>query len=816
MKKYIFSFLTLLAIALSGLSLTSCNEDDLVTNQYQKGVALNVFGPSPVVRGGTLRFLGSNLDMVTQVIIPGVDPITDIEVVKAGIPSEIRVVVPKDGPEVGKIKLVDKNGKAMETKTELTYTETIEFEKFAPEEVMAGQEITITGDYLNLIHMVEFADGVQVGETAFTQHDRYTIKVLVPEEAQTGKIKLYDVDLTAQDPDAEDVSYNIIQSEKALIVGTPSVTKIKGRAEAGAQGDITAKQGESITISGSYMNLVSGVKIGGVEASEVEVAKDGKSVTATLPAEAPDGEIALVCKSGVEVPAGTLTTVAPSELRVEAAAVKAGTTLTVTGKDLDVVTSVSFPNAGQVSEIEVSATSLSVNVPTKAQEGELTLSMANGKTVATTFALVKPTATSYNNNPASAGSVLVITGTNLDLITGVAFGASVQKDIEASEDGTTLTLQIPLDGESGKPALSLDNGTSIEAPELTIEKPAFCYVPDESELAPEELKAGDMLVLNVENIEHLTGVLVNGVAVQYIQNGTKLFVGIPSNATKKSVLKLVSDNGEVEYEITVIPNSETTTVLWTGTALADDWANQPYVLSDAGVELAAAGAVEGDVITFHIVPTDAAWKLQIVEGHWGPTYASICSVGNDTEGGKFEEYDLEGNNGNYQLTLTKEMLDAAYTQQWWGGVFVLNGDNVIVDKITITHYESLEVTLWEGEAVADDWANQPYLLSDAGAELAAAEAKAGQTVRFYATPLADDWKVQIVEGHWGPTYLSVCSFGNDTESGKFTEYDLAAHGGCIELVLTQEMLDAAYTQQWWGGVFVANGDNIKITKITIE
>ena len=79
MKNYIFSFLTLLAIALSGLSLTSCNEDDLVTNQYQKGVALNVFGPSPVVRGGTLRFLGSNLDMVTQVIIPGVDPITDID-----------------------------------------------------------------------------------------------------------------------------------------------------------------------------------------------------------------------------------------------------------------------------------------------------------------------------------------------------------------------------------------------------------------------------------------------------------------------------------------------------------------------------------------------------------------------------------------------------------------------------------------------------------------------------------------------------------------------------------------------------------------
>ncbi|MBQ7181186.1 MAG: hypothetical protein IJR87_07835 [Bacteroidaceae bacterium] len=816
MKKYIFSFMTLLVMILSGLSLTSCNEDDLVTNQYQKGVALNVFGPSPVIRGGTLRFLASNLDMVTQVIIPGVDPITDIEVVKSGIPSEIRVVVPKDGPEVGKIKLVDKSGQAMETKTELTYTETIEFEKFTPEEAMAGQEITIVGDYLNLIHMVEFADGVQVGEKSFTQHDRYTIKVLLPEEAQTGKIKLYDVDQTTQSPDADDVSYNIIQSEKTLQVGTPIAAKIKGRAEANAKGTITAKQGETITISGSYMNLVAGVKIGGVEASEVEVAKDGKSVTATLPAEAPDGEIALVCKSGVEVPVGTLTTIAPTELKVDADVVKAGTTLTISGKDLDVVTSVSFPNAGQVNEIEVSSTSLSVNVPTKAQEGDLTLSMANGKTVTTTYTLVKPTATSYNNNPASAGSMLVVTGTDLDLITSVAFGASVQKNIEVSEDGKNLTVQIPLDGESGKPVLSLDNGTSIEAPELTIEKPAFCYVPDESELSPAELKAGDMLVLNVENIEHLTGVQVNGAAVQYIQNGTKLFVGIPANATKKSVLKLISDNGEVEYEIAVIPNTETTTVLWTGTAVADNWADQPYVLSDAGVELAAANAVAGDVISFHIVPTDPAWKLQIVEGHWGPTYASICSIGNDTEDGKFSEYDLEGNNGYYQLTLTQEMLDAALVQQWWGGVFVLNGDNVIVDKITITHYESLEVTLWEGEAIADDWANQPYLLSDAGAELAAAEAKAGQTIRLYATTLADDWKLQIVEGHWGATYLSVCSIGNDTEDGKFTEYDLAAHGGCIEFVLTQEMLDAAYVQQWWGGVFVANGDNIKITKITIE
>jgi hypothetical protein len=125
------------------------------------------------------------------------------------------------------------------------------------------------------------------------------------------------------------------------------------------------------------------------------------------------------------------------------------------------------------------------------------------------------------------------------------------------------------------------------------------------------------------------------------------------------------------------------------------------------------------------------------------------------------------------------------------------------------------VDLWEGELIADDWGNQPYALSDAGVELAAVGAQAGQILNFYIEPLAADWKLEIVEGHWGPTYCSFCSIGNDTEGGKFTEYDLDANGGKYKLTLTQAMLDAAFTQQWWGGTFVLNGDNVKVTKITI-
>ena len=116
MKK-IKNILSLLVVALIGLSLTACSKDDLGTNQYQGGVSLNAYGPNPVMRGGQLRFVGSNLDQIASITIPGVGEITNIEVVKAGVPSEIRITVPKDGPQVGYVTLKTKTDQTITTRT---------------------------------------------------------------------------------------------------------------------------------------------------------------------------------------------------------------------------------------------------------------------------------------------------------------------------------------------------------------------------------------------------------------------------------------------------------------------------------------------------------------------------------------------------------------------------------------------------------------------------------------------------------------------------------------------------------------------------
>ena len=155
-KTYKFPALWMMCLMLfSCLTFTACdNGDDEDTNQYKGGISLNVFGPSPVSRGGVLRFLGSGMDKVTAVAIPGCDDITDIEVVSD---TEIRVTVPQTA-QPGLVVLKTPKGD-ITTKTELTFTEPIALEAFAPAEVKPGSELTITGEYLNLIKEVIWKPG---------------------------------------------------------------------------------------------------------------------------------------------------------------------------------------------------------------------------------------------------------------------------------------------------------------------------------------------------------------------------------------------------------------------------------------------------------------------------------------------------------------------------------------------------------------------------------------------------------------------------------------------------------------------------------
>lgn len=810
MKK-IKNILALLVVALMGLSLTACSEDDLDTNQYQKGVHLNVYGPQPVMRGGQLRFLGSNLDQIAQVLIPGCEPITNIEVVKAGFPSEIRITLPKDGPEPGLVTLITKTDERITTKTALTYQEGIEFEAFSPESVMPGEELTIKGEYLNLVHMIEFADGVRVPESAFTEHTRYEIKVIVPDEARTGKVGLFDVDLSTLE-DAGSAIYNIIMTDVALNVGTPTISKISTPRGEGVQTDeFTAKMDELFTLEGKHFGLINSVKFvpkagdvhgSACETTEFTVSEDGKTLTFKLPAEAADGDINLVCRSGEEVPVGSLITIAPTECVASPNPVKAGKSLIITGKDLDVVNAVEMTGvADEISFItNPDGTKLIIeSIPETAVEGNLILRMKNGKGVEVPFSLVKPVVTGYDHNPVSAGGAITLQGTNLDLVKKVQFGeGSDIIEVKASEDGTSISLTVPMNAKTGKPTLTLANGTTVECPELNIEEAVFCYItelPDfsEKEKTPE---AGGTFTVPVKNGDKLESVLVNGKNVNFVyaEKPSSLTIGIPADASAKSVLKLVSSNGSVEYDIAVIPQGTVTRTLWIGSIDLANWTGntQGTLPVDALDNLPAGANVE-----LKIQYTATADQIQL-KGNTGDWTAV------DLDNGEYKEhvYELDPNAKEFTIPLSATTIAALKAKATnWGGLIIFGGKGAILTKISAEISIPLETTIWNGTFNIVKWNGMKDLSWD-GYDWSTV--KAGTTLRLYYN--------KINAGEWACISLRSGTSWNNLPAPIASQYDLNEDEGKVEVSIAANVLQDLIDNHG----LVVTGDNCTLTKITLE
>lgn len=786
MKK-ILNVLALFAMCLT--IFAGCQEEMVSTEQYDDSAAvLQAYGPQPVMRGGELRFLGSNLDKVVEVLIPGVDPITDINVVSAGVPSEIRVIVPKDGPEPGLVTLKTSDGNELVTKTALTYEEPILIESFSPASAAAGDVLTLKGDYFNLIHEVIFSDDVKVSEKDFVKHTRYEIQVRVPVEARTGVIGIGDVDeLNNTDPS---VFANVIYTEDELAVAQPEVTKMEAPRY---------KAGETVKITGKNFQYVDALNLPGASAVEFTVNAANTEMTFVLPDAAQDGEAVLVAKSGVEVVAGKYETVVPTELSAAPQPVKAGADLTVAGKDLDLVTGIELSGSVWAEYTVQEDGNITFPMPDTATEGDAVLHMANGKSVTVAYTLVKPVVTTLPES-VSAGSDMSMSGSDFDLVKSVTFGGGLTVEV-AAVDGV-ITVAVPTTAETGALKLNLANGTYVETESVTVDKPVACYIT-ELPGADVEVRGGSVLTVPVANEDKLTGVQVNGKDVDYILNKTVLYISLPQMAGKGTTITLISSNGTVEYVIDCIPDTVVETAVMTEMRDLGSWAGE-----DAGgafrlykADLAAAGFAPGSILKFYVAQTAYA-QLQINDAGWGPI--------------TMPEYNEGEAPSVIEVEVTQDFYDKVMnTSDGWSDTgMVVQGAGLIVNKVTVYYEISLEVTLWEGEVISADWGGQG-LLSDAGVELSQAGAKVGSVVNFYIEPLVDDWQLKIVEGHWGPTYLAVCASAENTGNGEFTPYDLAGNGGKVSLTLTQEILDTALTQQWWGNTFLFQANNVKCTKITL-
>lgn len=795
-------------LLVSSMMMTSCGEDDLDTNQYQQGVRVSAYGPVPVMRGGTLRFLGSNLEQISQVLLPGADPISNIEVVSKGSHSEIRVIVPHDNCSNGKVILVTNDGREIETKTPISYIEGLDPANITiPASAKPGELIRISvpadGDeYLDMIRMVEFAKGVRVGKSAFKSHTRYVIEVEVPIEAMTGKLNLYTADLTDAEEAESNTNYQIITTESVLEVSCATATKVTSpRGECAVDGQITAKQGETITMTGTFFNLVKSVKIGKVEITEINKASD-TSLSFVVPADAADEAIALVCVSGVEVPVATLQTVTPSSLSAAPSKVKAGQQLTISGQDMDLVTGVEFAGAGAIASdnFTVEAGKVIVkSVPANAtDQSPLVLRMANGKTVETAYALVVPVIASYDVTTVNAGSKISIAGSDLDLVTAVEFGAGIVPLADLSVSESAISCVVPMESTSGRPLFVLANGAKIEGPELRIEEAVFCYI---TELPTEDTKpdAGSVVTVPVKNGDKLTTVSVDGTEVNFVfdEKHGQITFGIPVATGSTGKVKLTSSNGEITYNMPVKPATEVEKVIFMG-PVSIDWSSNRVYVEDAMLE----GVPDNAVLHIEFTQHEAWGQVQINYADW----TQIMFEG--SEGGYIKTNTFNDKSiSQIDLPLTAEILENLKSKTAAKGenhAIIIQGSDWTINKMSFKWENVLEKDLsaltanMNGAAIAYPytltWGDDGRFRLSKETLLNDVKVKKGSVLRVYKTA-GSTGQVQINNSSW-------------------TAIDyLKDWNGDVELM--EKEFDDAMMEAVEGGGLVIQGGLSGITKIAI-
>lgn len=764
-KKYNISTLLLACLMLlSSVLYTSCVEsEDLETDQMaSKEVTLKSFGPSPVPRGGELRFIGTNISKVTSIDIPGAEGITSITVVSN---NEIRVTVPQTA-EPGIVKLHHPKG-TIETKTPIGYSEPISISNISPMSVKAGSAITIEGDYLNLIEEVIFADAVHVAKANFVSQERAKIVVVVPIEARTGKIIVSNgADILS---DGEEIPI-WVYSENELIVTLPVVTAISPNP---------IKAGTNLTITGTDLDLTTKV----VFESDVQVtsfvSKSATSLVVTVPVTTIAGAVKLVVPSGVEVAAGNLTLV-ETTAEIEDMKVSYGVdeTVVINGTNLDLVTKAAFIG-GEETAVTLTNGKINFKVTAAAKSGPITLTLANGTTITVDgFVTTKPVATL----PSSATPLdeLNIVSTLGNRVKTVKFG---DLEAEATSTGSGFKVIVPLEAESGVVTLVMDNGETVVAGNITINAFTFCAV---SEFASEKTTMGDLLECSVVNGANLTNVLLNDANTQYLLVGTKLYVAVGVKVGDNK-MTLVSGSTKVDYTIKVEASGIVETVLYNTPFELANWSKN-YELN-----VNFSGAPADSYVRIRYTKTNDAPQLKVFHGHWGNVYDGTTDE-------------------NKLILAASDYIDlpvSLFPYSDWGYSIIIQGDGMIVSSISWVKDFSPPTPIWTGSAEVSGWSKSFTALTWGGYDFSGL--KVGQTMYVYYTADADA-TMRLGNGSWVafPSTIPIANESGDTTGEG--NIKIAAGTSVISFKLTSADITSIQTQ----GGFGAYGGDYFVTKVAVK
>ena len=798
MKKiFKYSILATILVAMTGL--TACQNDELDTDQYAGKLALAAVAPNPVMRGGQLRIIGANLEKVTEVHFAGGATVSAIETVASGARSEIRITVPMEGAEVGPVTVVTGDGLTASTRFNLEYTEPIVINSFSPSQVLSGDVLTIKGEYLNNVREV-ILGGVYV--TAFNSQSRNELTLTVPADALSGYVIVGDVN----EVEDQNTIPNLIYSESELTVGEPTVA---------VADSTTYKSGDQITVSGEHLDMIQKVDLAGASDVEFTVSSDARTITFNLPPSASDGNITLTSYAGKAFDAGYIESLSVADLGIVSLAedgrYKVGNTVEITGSDLDLVNKVEFTNAE--ASWYYQGGKIYATVPEGANDGGVGVTLASGKQAWTEpIEVVKPVATGISASEAVAGKQqLAVSGTDLDLVTGVTIGDKVQGLIPcdfyvAAVD--TVIVSIPSNAYSGVITLTAASGydtatdkvtvTYDEAISVTFDQPTYALgrnisISGENLLKVEsvEIKGKKVVDYSVRADNAMAFALPEGVGPGVYRldftliDGTQLTWAVP-------------------FEVTA-PFTET--FIWEGSRETGDYSTNLELGGED--DWVNAGLAVGDVVRVYFTPSDPSdWSMQLFTGHWAGMSMLFPGMSDPNQFNQNRNPDA-ASQGYVAFEVTDEIYNLFTEKQWWGYALIVQGKYLNVTGISFLHFGASETVVWEGTSAhtgdyatnlelggEDDWVN--------------AELWEGAEVRIYFTPDdPSDWSIQVFDGHWG-------GMGYVTPNGVQFNQDNspeAVEKGYVSFKAEGNAFAAMTSHQWWGFALIVQGKNLVVTKL---
>lgn len=664
-KKFFWFVLMLIC---STFMFTSCDRDDLNTDQYGNEISVLSYGPNPVLRGGVLTFKGANLDQITEIDLPGAEAITSINVVTSGKNSEINIEVPAEKCEPGIVTLKTAKNGEIKTLTPITYIENLKFTGFYVGENKenlvgnVGDVLTIEGDYLNNITSVIFANGATMDAENFKSQTRYQIQLVIPAEAGEGRFQISD-------------GNNYMYSEGALSINAPEIDANN------AIGKSLIKAGETEVLRGTSLDQIASIELNGatVEAADFK-SQTASEITFVISSKVADGEITAVTKSGIRIPFGEITTVVPSQLVATPSPIKNGEEITISGKDMDLITGIAFPNAKESKLNKVETTKVTSTVPEDAQEGDITLSLDNGKTVTVAYTLVKPTVTACTPAAITAGERTIIKGTDLDLVASVTFPGDVEQTVEkfAAQNANAIAVTVPAACAGTGFKLNLKNGTTINIDgQLSIKAATD---PAIASVTPGEAIAGSTITITGKNFQNIQNLYIGSYKVNRYtsRTNTEIVCQVPANAevgTYKIVMEDPDGNKIEGPEFKVVPAEKDIATITTN--MDNSAIKYPYNFTwdDTGrfrimkADLIKLGVKVGSKMLFY-KEAGATGQVQINNANWG----AIDSPA-----------DWDGNKDCIVKVFDAAMMEAvnSISDGWSDTAFILQGDLKNVTKIAI-------------------------------------------------------------------------------------------------------------------------------------